>query len=71
MNLITHRQHLLELNQLNQKKWNLLKSYWKDDKALEFDRVYLKNFRRQMMLSIEALDEMELIFNHFKQEYEQ
>ena len=71
MNLITHRQHLLELNQLNQKKWNLLKTYWKDDKALEFDRVYLKNFRRQMMLSIEALDEMELIFNHFKQEYEQ
>ena len=71
MNLLTHRQHLLELSQLNQKKWNLLKTYWKDEKALEFDRVYLKNFRRQLSLSLEALDEMELIFNHFKEEYDQ
>ena len=71
MNFLTHRQHLLELSQLNQKKWNILKTHWKDDKALEFDRIYLKNFRRQLALSMEALDEMELIFNHFKEEYEQ
>ena len=71
MNLLTHRQHLLELSQLNQKKWNILKIHWKDEKALEFDRIYLKNFRRQLALSMEALDEMELIFNQFKEEYEQ
>ena len=71
MNFITHRQHLLELSQINQQKWLKLKSHWKDDKALEFDRIYLKNFRRHLKLSLDSLDELDQIFRHFKEEFEQ
>ena len=71
MNFLTHRQHLVELNQLNQQKWVKLRTYWKDEKALEFDRVYLKNFRRHISLTLDSLDELDQIFRHFKEEYEQ
>ncbi len=69
MNFQTHRQHMQELRQLNSQKWNKVKQVWRDDKVRQFEKLYPRNFDKQLALTSEALEQIDNIFKQFNEEF--
>lgn len=66
MNLLSCKQQLLELGKVEFTQWQQLETQWQDQKQTEFKKAYISPLDTQMRRTINAIEELDEIFRHFK-----